>query len=158
MDIVDGDPRQRRVLEVELDVSPALEPERRSAFVRAKAEEARHRHHVALPGAAAGDALQLAQLLEGVDPHVRVGADADADSAGAELLDRNEAVAEVRLGGGADTDPRTGLGDEVELVAVRMRGVDDGRVRAEAAGSRQQLDRPLPVLGDAFLDLAWLLV
>ncbi len=38
-----------------------------------------------------------------------------------------------------------------------MRGVDHGRVRAEAAAARQQLDRPEPVLGAALLDLPRLL-
>ena len=50
------------------------------------------------------------------------------------------------------------LGEEVELVRIRVRGVDDGRPRAEAAGPGEQLDRPHAVLGEALLDLARLLV
>jgi hypothetical protein len=38
-----------------------------------------------------------------------------------------------------------------------MRSVHDRRVRTEAAGLREQLDRPEAVLGDALLDLARLL-
>ena len=72
--------------------------------------------------------------------------------------DRREAVAEVRLGRRADADPRARLGEQVELARVGVRRVDDRRVRAEAAGLREQLDRPQAVLGEALLDLARLLV
>ena len=48
--------------------------------------------------------------------------------------------------------------EEVELVVVRVRGVDDRRPRAEAAGVGEQLDRPAAVLLEALLDLARLLV
>src|SRR4029450_13406392 len=58
------DAGERGVLEVRLDVIPALEPARRGTLVRAEALEARDRDDVALPGAAAGDPLELAQLLE----------------------------------------------------------------------------------------------
>ena len=53
---------------------------------------------------------------------------------------------------------RAGLGEEVELALVGVRGVDDRRPRPEAAGLGQELDRPEAVLGEAFLDLARLLV
>ena len=72
--------------------------------------------------------------------------------------DRQEAVAEVRLGGRADADRGARVAKQVELVAVRVRGVDDRRPRAEAALAREQLDRPQAVLGQALLDLERLLV
>ncbi len=53
---------------------------------------------------------------------------------------------------------RPGRGEQVELGAVGVRRVDDGRALAEAAGSREQLDRPAAVLGEALLDLPRLLV
>ena len=73
-------------------------------------------------------------------------------------LDRRVAVAEVRLGRRAEADAGTGVGEEVELVRVGVRGVDDGRPRAETARAGEQLDRADAVLGEAFLDLARLLV
>ena len=73
-------------------------------------------------------------------------------------LDRQEAVAEIRLGRRARADAGAGLGHEVELAAVGVRRVDDRRARAEAAGLREQLDGAEAVLGDALLDLARLLV
>ncbi len=76
----------------------------------------------------------------------------------ADAFDREEAVAEVRLGREARADSGAGLGEEVELAVVRMRGVDDRRARPEAAGLGQELDRPDAVLLDALLDLPWLLV
>ena len=73
-------------------------------------------------------------------------------------LDREEAVAEVRLGRRAGADrarraPRAGRARR-----RRVRRVHDRRARAEAAGAREQLDRPHAVLGEALLDLARLLV
>src|SRR6266536_1996272 len=62
-----------------------------------------------------------------------VGADADADSAVAELSDRCEAVAEVRLRRRADADSGTGFGDQIELVRIRVGGVDDCRPGPETA-------------------------
>src|SRR5439155_15957382 len=84
--------------------------------------------------------------------------DADPDPALAELLDRRKAVAEVGLGCQAETHARVRLRQQVELARIRVCGVDDGRMRPEAAGLCEQLDRPQPVLREAFLDLTWLLV
>ena len=75
-----------------------------------------------------------------------------------EPLDRQEAVAEIRLRRRAGAHASAGRGEQVELVAVRVRRVDDGRARAEAAAGVEQLDRPQPVLGETLLDLARLLV
>src|SRR5205823_2759785 len=69
-----------------------------------------------------------------------------------------EAVAEIGLGRRAYADPRSRFGEEVELASVGVGRVDDGRVRAETAGLREQLDRAQAVLGQALLDLARLLV
>src|SRR5919199_3245661 len=146
------------MVEVDADVRPALEPERARALVGAVAEQPLRREHVPLPALAARDPLELAELLERVDPHVRVRADTDADPALADPLDGREAVAEVRLGGRADADPRTGFGDEVELAVGRVRRVDDRREGRQAPRAREELDRPDAVLGEALLDLARLLV
>ena len=75
-----------------------------------------------------------------------------------QALERREAVAEVRLRRGAEAHARAGLREEVELALVGVRPVDDRRARPEAAGLRQQLDGSQPVLGQALLDLARLLV
>ena len=107
---------------------------------------------------APSDALELAELLQRIDPDVGIRADAERDPALAEALDGREAVAEVRLRGRADADARAGLGEEVELGVVGVRSVDDRRARAEAARLGQELDRPDAVLGQALLDLARLLV
>ena len=76
----------------------------------------------------------------------------------ADARDRQEAVAEVRLGRRADADARAGVAQQVELVAVGVRRVHDRRPRAEAALACEQLDRAQAVLGEALLDLARLLV
>src|SRR5262249_60512605 len=72
--------------------------------------------------------------------------------------DGEEAVAEVRLRRRARADASAGIAEEIELMPVRMRAVNDGRARAEAAALGEQLDRAEPVLGQALLDLARLLV
>jgi hypothetical protein len=90
--------------------------------------------------------LELPELLERVDPDVRVGADAGADPALAEALEGREAVPKVRLGRRADADPRAGVGQEVELPVLGVGRMDDGRPGAEAARLRQELDRTDAVL------------
>ena len=146
------------MVEVDLDRFPLVEPERGGTSARADLQEALDGDHVAAKLLPAGRALDLPQLLQRVDPHVRVGPDAERDLAREQALERREPVAEVRLGRGAEAHARAGLGEEVELAFVGVRPVDDRRARPEAAGLRQQLDRPQPVLGHAFLDLARLLV
>ena len=69
-----------------------------------------------------------------------------------------EAVREIGLGGRAGADRGARLREQVELRAVGLRRVHDRRMRAEAAGTGEQLDRPAAVLGEALLDLARLLV
>src|SRR5205823_1702770 len=73
------DAAQLAVVEVDDCVGPLLEPERGRALVGAEAEQGVERDHAALPGLPARDALELAQLLEWVDAHVRVAPDAHAD-------------------------------------------------------------------------------
>src|SRR5262249_19532702 len=143
---------------VDLDVVPVLETERAGALVRAEAEQRLGRNDVAAPALSARDPLELAQLLERVDADVRVRADADADAARADALDWEEPVPEIRLGRRARADARAGAREQVELVAVRVGRVDDGRALGEAAGSLEQLDRPDAVLGQALVDLPRLLV
>ena len=89
---------------------------------------------------------------------VRVRADADRDAARADALGREEAVAEVRLRRRAGADRRAVRGEEVELSPVGVGRVHDRRPLGQAAGPREQLDRPAPVLGEALLDLFRLLV
>ena len=152
------DAAQRLVLEVDLDLRPRLEPERAAALVGAEAEQPLGREDAARPRLAAGDPLELAQLLERVDADVRVGADAERDPAMLDPRGREEAVREIGLGRRAGADGRAALGEQIELRAVGVRRVDDRDVRAEAAGAVEQLDRPAAVLGEALLDLARLLV
>src|SRR5204862_5152172 len=115
--------RERGVLEVDLDVAPALEAECPGALVGAAAEERRDGEDTPLSCAPARDALELAQLFQRVDPDVRVRADADPDPALADLFRGAEAVAEIRLGGRADADAATRLGQEAEPVRVRVAAV-----------------------------------
>ena len=75
-----------------------------------------------------------------------------------ETLDRQEAVAEVRLGRRAGAHARAGRREQVELVPVGVRRVHDGGARPQAAARVEQLDRPHTVLGEALLDLSRLLV
>ena len=89
------DPREGRVFEVHLDVRPVLEPERSGALVGAVAEEGSRRKDVALLGSPSGDPLQLPELLERIDSHVRVRPDAERDAALLDSLDREKAVAEA---------------------------------------------------------------
>src|SRR5205823_8479424 len=103
------------------------ESERRGPLVGAEAEQAAERDDVSSDRLSPRGALELAELLERIDPDVRVGADADADATLAERLNRREPVAEVRFGGGTQADPRSGLGDEVELRLGGVSRVDDRR-------------------------------
>src|SRR4029077_7627370 len=98
------------------------------------------------------------QLLQWVDTHVRVRADTELDAAVEEPLNRQKAVPHIRLArrAGADAHPRRP--DQVGLVPVGLRGMHDGRTRTETAAGVEQLDGPDVVLGEALLDLAWLLV
>src|SRR5207253_305764 len=110
--------------------------------------------HVAAPCLPPGDPVEPPQLLERIDPDVRVGADAERDAALPHPPDRCETVAQVRLGRRADADARSRLGDQVELRVRGVRRMDDGGTWPEAAGVREQLDRPAAVLREALLDLA----
>ena len=75
-----------------------------------------------------------------------------------DALDGQEAVAEVRLGGGARAHARARLPEQVELAPVGVRRVHDGGSTSQAAAVGEELDRPHAVLGDALLDLARLFV
>ena len=67
--------------ELDLDAVPGVDPERRRTPHRADGQEILHRHDVAAELLPAGDALELAELLERVDANVRVRADAQRDAA-----------------------------------------------------------------------------
>ncbi len=144
--------------EVDEHVVPLLEPEGSGPFVGAVAEKRFRRQDVASPGLTTRNALELAQLFQRIDAHVRIRADADADCTSAHALDGQEAVAEIRLGRRTRAHARTCTRKQIELVAVRMRRVNDRCPVGEATGPVEQLDRPQPVLGEAFLDFARLLV
>src|SRR4051795_4237549 len=143
--------------EIDLDVGPLLEPERAGSLVCTDAEQRLVRDDVTSTALPACDALELPQLLERVDADVRVGADADADASRRHPLDGEEAVAEVRLGGRAHADSRSGLGEQVELPAIGVGRVHDGGPLAQAARPLQQLDRADAVLRETLFDLARLL-
>ena len=136
----------------------ASSPNERAPDLAAECVELVGREHAPAPGLTSRDALELAELLERVDAHVRVRADADRDAASADALGRKEAVAEVGLGRRARADRRRRSGEEIELGAVRVRRMDDRRALREAAGAGEQLDRAAAVLGEALLDLFRLLV
>src|SRR5918999_356087 len=80
---------ERRVLEIDLDLPWRLvQPERRGSFVGSVAEQRLDGEHVAAAGLAPGDRLDFPQLLERIDADVGIGADADADPALEQSLDR----------------------------------------------------------------------
>src|SRR2546423_5791675 len=152
------DAPQRRVPEIDLDVVPTLKAECAGALVGAEAQERLGGDDVAAAALTAGDALELTQLLQRIDANVRVRPDADPDAPGADALDGQEPVAEVRLGRRACTDARAGPREPGELGAVGGRRVHDRRPFAETARAVEELDRPDAVLCEALLDLARLLV
>jgi CDP-diacylglycerol--glycerol-3-phosphate 3-phosphatidyltransferase len=116
------------------------------------------REDVTAAGLAASDPIELAELLLRVDADVRVRADAQFDAAVEEAFDGDEAVGEIRLRRRACADAGAGSREEVELLAVRMRRVYDGRARGQASACIEQFDRPEAVLGETLLDFARLLV
>ena len=120
-------------------------------------ESPRRHEDVPALGRAAGDRLDLADLLDRIDHGVRVRADADVDAALEDALRREIAVAEVGLGRWARADRGARRGHQVELAVGGVRGVDDRRPLGEQAGVGQELDRSAAVLGQALLDLAPLL-
>ena len=69
-----------------------------------------------------------------------------------------EAVAEIGLRRRTGTDRRARRGEEVELGCRFMCRVHDRRALRQAAGPGEELDRAAAVLGEALLDLFWLLV
>ena len=108
------------MLEVDLGVRPFVETECRGSFVGADPEQRVGRDDVPAQSEPARDPLQLSEFLERVDAHVRVRADADGDAALEDTLDREVAVAKIRLGCGADADARAALREEIELRVVGM--------------------------------------
>src|SRR6185295_4972346 len=142
-----------RMAEVGLDPRPLAQSERFRPLGRSDLVELGDRDDVSPELLAARHAFELAQLLQRVEAHVRVRADAERDPMLADPRDREEAVAEIRLGQGTDADACAGARKERELALVGMRPVDDGRVRAEAAGAREELDWADAVLRQALLDL-----
>src|SRR6185436_9313907 len=109
-------------------------------------QELRDGDDVATKLLAARDAFELAELLQRIEPHIGVGADAQRDPVLANAGDGEEAIPEVRLRKRADADARAGLREQGELVLVGVRAVDDRRPRPETAGSCQELDRADAVL------------
>src|SRR5215208_2555542 len=139
------------------DLRPRFQPERGGPFVRAEREQALERDDVAAQCMPSRDAVELAQLLERIDPRVRVRADAESDPPFAYAIDRRVAVAQIRLRRGTDADPRARIAHQVELDVRSMRRVHDRRPRREAARAREKLDRADAVFLQALLDLPWLL-
>ena len=133
-------------------------PSARAPRLRPEAEELLGREDPATAGLAPRDPLELAELLEGIDAHIRVRPDAERDPAGPNPLGWQEAIAEICFRRRAGTDRGSRGSEEIELGAVGMGRMNDRRSGTETAGARQELDRSQPVLGDAFLDLLRLLV
>src|SRR5512132_4666842 len=118
---------------IDVDLGPRVEPERGGPFVGAEAEERARIADLPPPRRAARSRFELSKLLEGVDPDVRVGADADPDAALAQALEGGEAGTQIGLGRRADADSAPRGRQQVELAVVGMRGVDDRASGAEAA-------------------------
>ncbi len=137
----------------------SVEPERARALRPSRSEEHRGRDHVAAQRLAAGDPLELAELLERIDADVRVRADAEADPAARDPLDRERSR---RRGSppssGRRRSARPACASRSSSASDACVAVDDRRARTEAARLGEQLDRPQAVLGEALLDLARLLV
>jgi CDP-diacylglycerol---glycerol-3-phosphate 3-phosphatidyltransferase len=144
--------------EVYLDVRPGLEPEGGGSVLRPDSEQLFGGDDVSPQLLSPGGAFELPQLFERVDPHVRVGADAERDPVGTESFHRHEPVAEICLRRRAEADPCPSFREEAELPVVCVSPVDDRRAGPQAAGVREELDRAYPVLGQALLDLPRLLV
>ena len=116
------------------DVRPPLEAERGRPLGRAEREQRLDRDHVPAAGRAAGDPLQLAQLLERIDADVRVGADADrrCRARRAPRPGRSRRRGSPRSSGRRQTRAPASASRSSSCV-VGVRGVDDGGRRAEAA-------------------------
>src|SRR5215218_1835965 len=146
------------MLRVDLDLRPTLESECRGTFVRTEAQKRLGIADLASTCRASSRRLQLAELFQRVDSDIRVRAGADRDPTLTQALDGCKAVSEVGLGCGGEADAGARGGQQVELVVVGVRGMDDRRSRPEAAGPVEQLERTDAVVGKALLDLAGLLV
>jgi CDP-diacylglycerol--glycerol-3-phosphate 3-phosphatidyltransferase len=146
------------VLEVDVDTVPMVESEGSGALLRADLKQAVGRDDVSAQSLAAGDSLEFSQLLERVDAHVGVRADAERDFALEDRLERREAVAEVRLRRRTEANAGARVGQEVQFPVVCVGCVHDGCAWSEAAGPRKKLDRAKAMLGEALLDLTRLLV
>src|SRR6185436_7410506 len=156
-EVLRRDTVERPVIEVDLDLGPRLETQGASA-VRAADRPQRVRVEHAAPAVLSPcDALELAELLERVDPNVRITADAERDPAVEYADRRDEAVAQVGLGRRAGADRRAAVPHQVELRAVGVRCVDDRRQGTQTARVGEQLDGAYAVLREALLDLARLL-
>ncbi len=79
---------QLRVRQLDLDLRPLLEAERCRALVRSDREQRVDGQDVAATRLPACNAVELAQLLEGVYPNVRIGADAHPYASVQHTLDR----------------------------------------------------------------------
>jgi len=124
--------------------------ERASADIAPEPVQLLRREHTAPARLTPRDALELAKLREWVDPYVRVRADADWDATRTNAFGWKKAITEVGLGRRARADRRAGRREEVELGAIGVCRVDDGRPLAEAPGAGEELDRAAPVLCEAF--------
>src|SRR5688500_829649 len=94
------------VAEVDLDLRPGVETQGPRSDLGPERVQLVAREDAAAAGLPPCDAFELAQLLERVDPDVRVGADTDRDTSCADALGGEEAVAEVRLRRRAGADRR----------------------------------------------------
>ncbi len=143
---------------VDFDRGPGRDPQRLRAALAPEREELVRREHAAATGLPPCDPFELAQLLEGIDPDVRIRSDAESDRATANALGGQEPVPEICFGRRAGTDRRAIRREEIELDSICVRCVDDGGAGAEAAGTGEELDRAAAVLSQALLDLLRLLV
>ena len=112
---------------------------------------------VAVPGGQALAVLEPAQFLDRGHRDLRVRADAER-AAGVEIFaQREQAVAEVRLGARTQADDRAGRGDALRLGRRQVRRMHQAPARVDRRVVQQPLDRPRIAQCEAILHLAELL-
>src|SRR5215470_9275768 len=100
------------------------------------------REHVAGPLCETLRVLERAQLRGSVQLNVGIAADAEAATASAQVCGRKDAIAETRLGDGAEPHHGAAGGDAIELAGSGMRRVHQAPARSDRLGIDEPLDRP----------------
>ena len=115
------------------------------------------RQNVALQRAEPLGIFELAQFVRRADRNVRVGSDAKAPAGVEPGAPRENSVAEVGFGDGAEARDRPGSCEALCFAGVHMRRVDEAPARADGRMVQEPADRPRAERGEATLDLRDLL-